>query len=59
MNKKTGLVAHPFNLGTWEAEPGGSLSSKASLVYTVNSRTARATQERPFLENKAKQNNLA
>jgi hypothetical protein len=38
------VVAHTFNSSTWEAETGGSLEFKASLVYRVSSRTARATQ---------------
>ena len=42
------MVAHAFNPSTWEAE--------ASLVYTVSSRTARATQRNPVLKNKTKQN---
>ena len=33
------------NPSTREAEAGGALSSKASLVYTVSSRTARATEK--------------
>jgi hypothetical protein len=37
------MVAHTFNPSTWEAEAGGWISEfKASLVYRVSSRTARA-----------------
>jgi hypothetical protein len=45
---------HAFNTSTWEAEAGGFLSSEASLVYRVSSRTARAT-EKPCLEKTNKQ----
>jgi hypothetical protein len=38
---------HAFNPSTWEAEAGGFLKFKASLVYRVSSRTARATQRNP------------
>jgi len=44
------VVAHTFNPSTWEAEAGGSLEFKASLVYRVSSRTARATKRNPILE---------
>jgi hypothetical protein len=48
------LVAHAFNPSTWEAEAGRFLRRisefKASLVYKVSSRTARAT-EKSCLEN--------
>jgi hypothetical protein len=37
------LVAHTFNPSTQEEEAGGS-EFKVSLVYRVNSKTARATQ---------------
>jgi hypothetical protein len=36
------VVAYAFNPSTWEAKAG-----KASLVYKVSSRTARATQRNP------------
>jgi hypothetical protein len=39
-------VAHAFNPSTQEAEAGG-FEFKASLVYKVSSRTARATQRNP------------
>jgi hypothetical protein len=42
------LVAHTFNPSTWEAEAGRQISEfKASLVYKVSSRTARAIQRNP------------
>lgn len=45
-NKKPGvvkgMVAHAFNLSTWEAESGRSLF-QACLVYTLSSKTARAS----------------
>jgi hypothetical protein len=44
---------HFCNPSIREAEAGGSLSqSKASLVYRVSSRTARATQRNPVSKNK-------
>jgi hypothetical protein len=42
-----GMVAHAFDPSTWEAEAGGL---EASLVCTVSSRTARATQRKPCLK---------
>jgi hypothetical protein len=44
---------HTYDLSTWEAEAGES-EFKASLVYRMNSRIARATQRNPVLK---KQNN--
>jgi hypothetical protein len=44
-------MAHTSNPSTWEAEAGGFLSSRASLVYKVSSRTARATQRNPVSKN--------
>jgi hypothetical protein len=43
------MVAHAFNLSTWKAEAGAgeSLEFKASLVYRMSSRIARATQRDP------------
>jgi hypothetical protein len=38
------VVAHAFNPSTWEAEAGCFSEFKASLVYRVSSKTARATQ---------------
>jgi hypothetical protein len=56
------VVAHAFNPSTWEAEAGGFLSSKASLVYKVSSRTARAIKGNPVSkkqkQNKTKQKKL-
>jgi hypothetical protein len=46
------LVAHAFNLSTWEAEAGGFLSWRpAWSTYKVSSRTARAIQRNPVLKN--------
>jgi hypothetical protein len=45
------VVEHAFNPSTWEADAGRFLSSKASLVYGVSSRTARATQRNPVSKN--------
>jgi hypothetical protein len=45
------VVAHTFNPSTWEAEAGGFLKFKASLVYRVSSRRARATQRNPVSKN--------
>jgi hypothetical protein len=44
-------VAHTFNPSTWEAEAGKISEFKASLVYRVSSRTARATQRNPVSNN--------
>ena len=47
-SKELGGDAHAFNLSTWEAEMGKSLSSKSVWsTYKVSSRTARATQRNP------------
>jgi hypothetical protein len=46
------MVAHAFNPSTREAEAGEFLSLRPSLVYKVNSRTARATQRNPVSEKK-------
>ena len=51
--------SHAFNPSTWEAGRQ-TYEFEASLVYRVSSRTARATQKNPVLENKQtnkKQNN--
>jgi hypothetical protein len=48
------VVAHIFNLSTWEAWAGES-EFKASLIYRVSS---RATQRNPFLKQTNKQTNL-
>jgi hypothetical protein len=44
--EKLGVVAHAFNPNTWEF--------KASLVYRVSSRTARATQRNPVSKDQKK-----
>jgi hypothetical protein len=46
-----GVVAHTFNPSTPEAEAGWTSEFEASLVYKVSSRTARAIQRNPVLEN--------
>ena len=38
------MVVHIFNPSTWEAEAGGSCEFEDSLVYRVNSKTAKVTQ---------------
>jgi hypothetical protein len=48
------VVRHAFNFSTQEAEVGRSLEFKASLLYRVNSRTAKATQRNPFSKRKKK-----
>lgn len=45
------MVAHVFNGGTWEADPGRSLI-KVSLVYRMSSRITKATQRNPVSRNK-------
>jgi hypothetical protein len=52
-------MAHAFNPSTREAkaEAEASISEfKASLVYKVSSKTARATQRNPVSKNNTKQN---
>jgi hypothetical protein len=49
---KLGVVVHVFKSQHSEAEAGEFLSSKASLVYRVSSRTARAIQRNPVSKNK-------
>jgi hypothetical protein len=44
-------VAHAFNPSTWEAQAGG-FEFKASLIYKVSSRTARAIQRNPISKKK-------
>jgi hypothetical protein len=53
-NKKDGQVwwPRPSIPALRDAEAGGSLEYKASLVYTVSSRTARITQRNPVLGEK-------
>jgi hypothetical protein len=38
------MVAHTFNLSTWETRQADLCELAASLVYRVSSRTAMATQ---------------
>jgi hypothetical protein len=54
------VVEHAFNPSTREAEAeaGGFLSFEASLVYRVSSRTARATQRNPVLNNQKKKKKI-
>ena len=40
---KLGMVVHIFNPSAWEAETGGSLSLRMSLVYKTSSRRAGVT----------------
>ena len=47
-------VVHTFNLSTREPEADGSLF-EASLDYSMNSRTPRATQKNPVLRRKKKE----
>jgi hypothetical protein len=44
----------PINPSTWEAEAGRFPEFKASLVYRVSFRTARATQRNPIWKTKTK-----
>jgi hypothetical protein len=52
------VVAHAFNPSTWKAEGRGRQISefKASLVYRVSSRTARATLKNPISKSKQTKN---
>jgi hypothetical protein len=52
--RSPGVVAHAFNPSIREAEAGGFLSSEASMVYKVSSRTARAIQRNCLEKNKRK-----
>ena len=45
------VAAHAFNFSTWEAEPGGFLSSRPAWSTRVSSSTARATQRNPVSKN--------
>jgi hypothetical protein len=47
------MVVHAFNPSTREAEAGG-FELKASLVYRVIPRTARAIQRNPVSKNQKK-----
>ena len=48
------MVVLVINPSTREAEAGGSLKFKTSLVYRVSSRTARATQRNPVSRKQTK-----
>ena len=46
------MVAHDFNSGTREAEPGESYELEASMGYRASSRTGlKATQKNPVSKN--------
>jgi hypothetical protein len=51
-----GVVAHAFNPSTLGGRGRRISEFKASLVYKVSSRTARAILRNPVLKNKTKQN---
>ena len=44
------MLAHTFDPNTYEAEQTDICEFKASLIYKVSSRTARATQRHPVLK---------
>ena len=44
------MVAQTFNSRTEEAEAGDLCEFRASLIYRVSSRIARATQRNPVME---------
>jgi hypothetical protein len=47
-----GVMVHTFNPSTWQRGRGRQISLfKASLVYRVSSRTARAIQRNPVSKN--------
>jgi hypothetical protein len=54
MTIQPGVVAHAFNPSTWEAE-ADEFEFKASLVYRVSCRTARATQRNTVLKKQQQQ----
>ena len=51
------IQAHTSNSSTWEAEAGRISEFKASLVYQVSSRTAKATQRNPVLKKQKEKKN--
>jgi hypothetical protein len=51
-HRELGLVVHTFNLSTCKGRWISDL--EASLVYKVNSMTARAIQRNPVLKNQKK-----
>jgi hypothetical protein len=52
------MMAHSFNSSTQEAEAGGSLEFKASLVYGESLRTTKATQRNKKTKTKTKTNKV-
>jgi hypothetical protein len=52
-----GVVVHAFNPSTWRGRGRRISEFKASLVYKVSSRTARAIQRNPVSKNKNKNKN--
>lgn len=50
--EQVGVVAHSFNLSTWEAD---LCELKTSLLYRVSSSPTRATQRDPEMHNKLTQ----
>jgi hypothetical protein len=56
VKKGSQVVVHTFNSNTWEAEAEvmESLEFKASMIYRVSSRTAKASQRNPVSKNKTK-----
>jgi hypothetical protein len=49
------VVVHAFNPRTWEAPSRRISEFKASLVYRVSSRIARATQRNPVLKERERE----
>ena len=47
IGKRQAVVTHTFRCSTLEAETGGSCEFEATLVYVVNSRTARLHSANP------------
>ena len=45
---------HALNPSTWETKAAELCKFKVSMVYRVNSRTAKLTQRNPVLKNKHK-----
>ena len=54
MGDKPSSVMDAINPSIGETEAGQSLEFEASLLYTVTSRTTRATQRYPVLKNQKK-----
>ena len=53
-NEIWAVVVHGFNPSTWEAKAGDLCEFKASLVYRMSSRTAKATQRNRVLKKQKK-----